>query len=696
MTATANKPAATATTPAQHEPAPQAAAGTRPGPVPGRHESRVALTITGTQPAGWVPLTDVLAQAFGTAAALRVTRDLGMLESLPADERCILFIESPVRALSRWVAESDGQSARATLEAWSDSARQLLRHAQRAPSGCLVVDASEAFADPSALVQSVTRWCAWPTSGSTLPAAAVAPEPDTLCATLAAHLCTQDPASLKLFDELHASSVVLEGAASIDPASPGLGDGAAILRYRALVAHEQDLAQRSRQLAALEADLQAARDKFAAQVAETSAIKSAKARSDTAAACSTADADFLLSRTLELHTMLEAEHGRAERQVSLATTAATESSALRALLAQRESEAQSLLSKHAEAEALATRRGRELADIQRALDHTRRTNAEREQQVARQLREQEHAIEWHTGARRRTAMSTPSLRQRQVHDEPPHRHLHFALDALEIEGRGTPATEVRLLDHCGHPGLAIFALGKETFISAWQPHGQENGRSFMLFVPNDEAGTQALLRLGSSDWSRLRHLAVLISCHLQHSGAPTGWCHTAQRLVVQLQGLPARLRYDEVRVARATDDPQSIHISFEDCTHGNRVLGKVRLQWDPQQGRLCWRRGGAAPLVSWPVGADGLLADQFTLPVDDTTAWRACPMADRELMLALLDAMPGAVAQAPDSAATAGFSQARLAAAAAQLHRRARRVEQVRTWRSLLRRLLRRRPQHRQ
>lgn len=650
----------------------------------------VALTIAGTQPYGWSSLAERLAQTLGRHAELRIADDLVDLGALPEGARCIVFVESPVRALSRWVAVGDGTSARTTLEAWSDSARPLMRRAQTAPAATLVIDVAEAFAHPAALARSVARWCALPAPSAMLPA--LPQQRDTLCDTLAAYLCAQDPASLALFDELHASSAVLEGATPIDDPAMSFGDlgGRAIARCRELMARERELERLPPQLEGLRADLQAVRKKFAIQAAEIGALKGAKARSDALATGQSADADFLLSRMVELQAALETEHGEAERQTALATAAANESGALRALLEQRTAESRSLLERHAEADASAARLRTDLEALQRRL----REQAQAAGVLERERTELLAAMAWYTGLQRRAGTAIPSLRLLHAQEDPPHRHLHFAVDAMQIEGQATPAAEIRLVEHHGHPGMAIFALGKRTFISAWQPHGREDARSFMLFVPNDHAGEQALQRLGTTDWVRLRHVAMLLAQHLQGSAAPDGWCETAQRLVAQLQGLPARLRYDDVRTVTDVGDPRSIVLTFDGAAYGDRVLGSVQLHWDSPQGLLRWRRDGGVPLSAWPVGSDGTLAEHFVLPVNHASAWRASPAADRRLLLALLEALPGVLAQGPDPAVPADPARREWVAAAIRVHRRARRAEWSRVWRSMLRRLLHRPPQH--
>ncbi len=684
----------------------------------GQHEVQVSLRIVGAQPADGSVLADMLGLALGAQVELRVVKDLRELRTLPIGARCILFVESPARALSRSIAEGLEASARTSLKVWADSARLLLRRAQVAPAHCLVVDATEAFAEPAALAQAVARWCGLQVA---LPAVRVATPAavDALRDTLADHLCAQDPPCLRLFEELHASCTVLAGAVADDGGPRPGEEGRAIERYRELVKREGELLLLSRQLAGLESELQSAREKFAVQVAEASATASAKARSDTAAAGYGADAEFLLTRIAELHASLETEYCRAEQQASLVASEARESSALRTRLKQHELETRSLLTKHAEAEALTARLHAELSDAQRELDDMRRLSGSQAQQVAGQkaamaslrdrLSAREHsvatlerqnselgaAVAWYTGAMGKSLAVKRSLRLLHTQDSPPHRHLHFSLDALEIGGDSTPAAEVRLLNHHGRPGLATFATSKSTPFSAWQPHGREGERDFMLFVPSDPAGEQSLQRLGSTDWVRLRHIAVLVVQHLQDIETNVGWRDTARRLLRQLQGLPIRLRYDGIHIAKAPEDPRSVEIIFDNGMYGDQELAQVRLRWEPREGHLQWRRQGSVPLSAWPAGPDGALAEHHRLPVGsarDQAAWRACPAADRGLVLAILDAMPGAVMQAPAQAVPAGLSCSNLVEAATQLHRRARRAEQGLVWRSRLRRLLRRAP----
>jgi hypothetical protein len=296
------------------------------------------------------------------------------------------------------------------------------------------------------------------------------------------------------------------------------------------------------------------------------------------------------------------------------------------------------------------------------------------------------------------------------HKHAPHLHLHFAMEDLRSGARAIPHLEVRLLDHLGRPGLVVFSARPNEALAAWQPTGDEAGRPFMALIPSDSQSRRLLERMGTADWQLINHLAQSIQHYLGSEGSDLGlrWQVTAARLCRQLIDLPPRLRYDRLELARVqSDDAAQLEILFGRASYGDRLLDQVRLRWaaNGQGGKvdgpaLHWLRPEDptnVPLAAWPPGDDGQLAAAFGLPVGrggnaarKRQQWRALSAADQALLLAVLDALPGAAERTPDSALPAGTNQGALVRDAVALHKQGRRAVVVLRLREFVRRIARR------
>jgi hypothetical protein len=74
------------------------------------------------------------------------------------------------------------------------------------------------------------------------------------------------------------------------------------------------------------------------------------------------------------------------------------------------------------------------------------------------------------------------------------RELTVMLRSVQSAARQVPDATVRLVEHHGHPGLAVFAPpGAEPLFAAWQESGREANRSYMLLVPSGAPVTTTAL-----------------------------------------------------------------------------------------------------------------------------------------------------------------------------------------------------------
>lgn len=297
------------------------------------------------------------------------------------------------------------------------------------------------------------------------------------------------------------------------------------------------------------------------------------------------------------------------------------------------------------------------------------------------------------------APTAASARLRVLHSAAgtPHRHVDIAVDGLRIGERLCEDYTLRFVEHLGHPGLLFWhPSGRSVGLTAWEANGQEADRDFMLVIPGSAGGRDFLARLGTQDWLFVNDLARAFKTAAAAMPELAAWQAAAARLVRELDALPARLRYDRLVVADASADG-AVGIALEQARFGAQPLGTVRLTWHQASRRLVWAAPtdvGEVPLVSWPVTANGELAAEYELPVggaaeipDGRERWGKLGPADKDLILAVLDALPGAASAASGGTALT-LSAASLERDARELHRQARRLESRRRLNSLLKRLL--------
>lgn len=648
-----------------HEPTQDTANTQGNDAVASRATQAPVVHILGTQPATWLPIAHALQQlleASGTIVVAMPDREIAGVCSAPGSApsaRIIAFVDSPARSLAQWVASGTNGTASEVLDAWRKSARHLLQLVYREPGRCLLIDTAEAAAAPDALARTVARW--HPSLPDSRLALDNVTRPDALCVALARHLCSTDAAFADAFDELHAASALLSDKLNLPTAERSLPD-APIQRYRALLASEDEKERLSAQFVGLQAD---------------------NAALDRALLAAEDEKKRLSARLIELRAENEAL-GQQLREAMDRSIDAAESAILRS-------------------EVEASRQEGELLLLQL---HRVQEELERYYLQQKALEDASERFGWR-GAR---LFAPSAIRLLGQHKQAPHLHLHFAVEDVRSGARVVPRLEVRLLDHLGRPGIAVFSTGSSEALAAWQATGDEAGRPFMTLMPSDRQGRLLLERMGTADWQLVNHLAQSIQRFLGDEGSHLGmrWQVTAARLCRQLVDMPPRLRYDRMQISRVDgEDGPQLDLIFGRASFGDRLLDQVQLRW------RAFASGGKAdtaplrwlhtddptnvPLASWPVGDDGQFAAAFSLPVgrgSDATQkrqqWGALSTSDRALVLAVLDALPGAAERTPDSAMTVGADQGRLAREAVALHKDGRRAVAMLQVRGVLRRVLRR------
>ncbi len=267
-------------------------------------------------------------------------------------------------------------------------------------------------------------------------------------------------------------------------------------------------------------------------------------------------------------------------------------------------------------------------------------------QLRQEMRERAEAV-------RPGEVTVQDVRLVHARDERPFRELTFALRGVRF-GESTPRQgQVRLVEHHGRPGMAVFGAADGTnLLSKWCETGREGDRRYMLIIPGD-TGSDALLQgLDTPDWLTLLALSGRFEGALQEAPAKqrATWLPLAQRLRQQLEGLPARLRTGGARCDVSRTDKGALEIVLEQVSWASFRLPRVEMVWSSATGSVALRtdREGRPPLSSWPDTGDQPL-ESLPLPVGPhrgaagSPPWSALPEIDRRFVAALLGAMPGIV-----------------------------------------------------
>ncbi|WP_425261555.1 hypothetical protein ACPOLB_11795 [Rubrivivax sp. RP6-9] len=654
------------------------------------------IVISGTAGGAWGNLAAALSQRLSAAGATARTQQVPELERLAAEDpgRCfVALVAGPDLVLASQAP--DAQDPVAALDAWARSARQLLRLARQRPGRWRLLDLREASLAPEALAGELTSW------GLSLPVGALAGLPgldtEPLALLLAARLAEQQPGIQRLQQELLASCVpLLDDTAAAEPDWQALAAGhrALVLQARqdatALAALRSTLATAHGEQAQLLEQLHLAQEGLARLHDEREAALQRAQQLAEDLSTTTQQADALRKQHAALLADLQQAKGR---QASFAQDLQARQAVIDQQAAERDAAQATLAAQQARLAAAAR-------DNMELLEHV---HLLQEQLEARYLeleaRDAEAAMLHHHGGVAASARQAVVVASR---NEPPHCHADIALDDLRIGERQWPTLRVRLVEHDTHPGLLFWSEEGRQPLSAWATNGDEDGRAFLLLVPDSPDSRQRLLSLGSRDWQCVVGVAgVLQRCLADAGDGAARWAGVAARLCRKLAHLPARLRYDEASVAGEGD---SVDVVFRGASHGSIALGALRLRWWPQQQRIDWRAPDdpqQVPLATWPVDAGGRLQPGLTLPVGPAFGsaqrrrlWAALPAADRALVLAVLDALPGAARQTDAAAWPAGTSPQGLSAQGAALHKQARRTLTSLRLRDLVRRLLGRAQAH--
>lgn len=271
-------------------------------------------------------------------------------------------------------------------------------------------------------------------------------------------------------------------------------------------------------------------------------------------------------------------------------------------------------------------------------------------------------------------------------DKGPFRELNAVLRKLEFGGRKAPELMLRLVEHHGRAGIAVFdPAGGASILEAQPASGQEAGRSYHLIVPADAAHRDRLATWSATDWLLLRALVERFGDVLKAARPMRSrWVAIAGRLLQELDALPARLRCDGVQASagEAVDGDPVVLLQLRSASCAGRSAPVLHLRWrlpaDPGRGiersaiDLVRAPEGheEAWLPCWPIADGGSAAPALPLSAPDGSvapAIAGAHEADRAFLIGLLRGLPRAVAALPEGALPAGWSAAALARASESL-----------------------------
>ncbi len=135
----------------------------------------------------------------------------------------------------------------------------------------------------------------------------------------------------------------------------------------------------------------------------------------------------------------------------------------------------------------------------------------------------------------------------QEHGE--HQHMHYGFREISHLGRTFSSLDFRIVEHSGHAGVAIFEppSGERPFYG-WKKSGEESGRGYLLILPFENQGADWLLRATSNDLILFKDLVTYIMQHQLASRGANKWSATCRRILNEIEDLPLRLHYDDVRL----------------------------------------------------------------------------------------------------------------------------------------------------
>ena len=131
-------------------------------------------------------------------------------------------------------------------------------------------------------------------------------------------------------------------------------------------------------------------------------------------------------------------------------------------------------------------------------------------------------------------------------------HIEYSLKDIQHLGRQFRGVQARIINHRGDAGIVIFEPNaNDRAFYGWEKSGDENGRGYMLIIPKNTAGREALFAATTNDLLLLKAIVLEIAVQLAQNSEEKNsfWLETCQSILDEFEALPTRLHYDDVKVA---------------------------------------------------------------------------------------------------------------------------------------------------
>jgi hypothetical protein len=186
------------------------------------------------------------------------------------------------------------------------------------------------------------------------------------------------------------------------------------------------------------------------------------------------------------------------------------------------------------------------------------------------------------------------VRLADAHEQPPHNHLNVDLTNLRNGNACWESLRVRIVEHHGRPGLAIFkAPDGISPLKNWVCSGKEEGSPFMLIVPGDTNGDQLLNEACGMDFCFLQFLVAALENELNKSCAAINapiinrselqvWLMRARSLRQKIDnagGSFLRHGQPQVHLVSQPGSTKDVLIDLPDCYFDGRFFPVISFNW---------------------------------------------------------------------------------------------------------------------
>ena len=567
------------------------------------------------------------------------------------------FCESPAAFLASKSVEPGETSFEDALQAWCESAEALLAFWRKHRNRVHLLDWNECCAYPEEfrnwLQNATDSPCEWAWDPQELGADHL----ETLRQVVFQQAVKEERLATRLWQEIQAACQPLSTGFELEPPPSSVLLAALQSLNTAQAAHASLLAECSA--------LAAERDSIAARHQSLASEREALS----------ADLQKHKEQALQTHEMLLLEVQKAFKEsedyfAELEATR-TEVESLKEVLESSRSEAAAHASLFAECSALAAERDsiaarhQSLASEREALSADLQKHKEQALQTQEMLLTEIHSAhiesegffeEWKTleAATDFHRLQVGAVSRGEAKSSPTHSHLDFSFERLELFARRWPRLAVRLVEHNGHAGLAIFdsPAEKDRPLYHWKPIGEEGGTNYMLFVPTDKPALESLVALPTTDLVLLRCLTARVLGHLSvHGESPSGrWSAVARRLLQQFEEISERLHYDSITSSPPPGNSEkAIEFAATHLFFRGSVAESFRWTWKPgpRGGEILIQKSEAFPtlLFGWPLEEDVLRFGEETLEAQHHTlsVWSRLLERDRAFLRLLVAALPDCI-----------------------------------------------------